>query len=168
MLAPNGSVLASAGVDSQVGSELQTSRAVKLVMHGAPYALGDLVGTGKAGVIYIALALTTPYGRRVLVEGFAPVVCSQPSDGELERIPGVAGAQNLIVDANYTVVASTCTRPAATASLAPSAPRSVVPRVIATAATTRGGADSTWRLVLSSPTALFRERQRAGTDGFRG
>ena len=155
MLAPNGSVLASAGVDSQVGSELQTSRAVKLVMHGAPYALGDLVGTGKAGVIDIALGLPTSFGRRMLVEGVAPSELSGLLTGELRRIPGVNGSRNLILDANDTVIASNVSSRPPGYRYTGRAARAALGRSTGD----RNGRfydevalrDSTWRIVLASP-----------------
>ena len=138
-----------------VRSELQTSRAVKLVTHGAPYALGDLVGTGRSGVIDIALGLPTSFGRRVLVEGVAPSELAGLLTGELRRIPGVAGSRNLILGANDTVIASNvASRPPGYEYTSRSA------RVALGRSTgDRNGRfydevplrDSSWRIVLASP-----------------
>lgn len=155
VLAPNGSVLASAGLSRQMRSELRTSRAVKLVTHGAPYALGDLVGAGKSGVIDIALGLPTSFGRRVLVEGVAPSELSGLLTGELHRIPGVTGSRNLILDANDTVIASNVASRPPGYRYTSSAARAALGR-----STGDRNArfydevplqDSTWRIVLESP-----------------
>jgi signal transduction histidine kinase len=155
VLAPDGSVLASAGLNRALRTELLSSRAVGLVMHGDPYALGDRLADGSSGVINIALALPTSHGRRLLVEGVAPSELSALLSGELVRIPGVAGSRNLILDENDTVIASNVavrppgyrySNPASRAALGHSTGD-------------RNGRfydevalkDSTWRIVLASP-----------------
>jgi signal transduction histidine kinase len=155
VLAPNGSVLASVGLNGALRSELLSSRAVALVMRGDPYALGDRLADGKSGVINIALALPTSYGRRLLVEGVAPSELSALLSGELVRIPGVAGSRNLILDANDTVIASNvASRPPGYRYSNP-ASRAALGRSTGD----RNGRfydevtlqDSTWRIVLASP-----------------
>lgn len=107
VLAPDGRVLASAGLNRQLRSELAGSSAVKLVRRGDSYALGNWLTDGKSGVAAnIAVGLPTAFGKRVLVQGVAPAEISALLAGELERIPGVAGSRNLILDANDTVIAS--------------------------------------------------------------
>ena len=156
VLAPNGSVLASAGLSRQMRSELRTSRAVKLVTHGAPYALGDLVGAGKSGVIDIALGLPTSFGRRGACRGRRPQLeLSGLLTGELHRIPGVTGSRNLILDANDTVIASNVASRPPGYRYTSSAARAALGR-----STGDRNArfydevplqDSTWRIVLESP-----------------
>jgi signal transduction histidine kinase len=160
VLDASGKVIASVGLNGQVRSELVGSRVVKLVMHGDPYALGDLLPDGKASVIGIAVGLPTASGKRLLVEGDPPAAVSQLLSGELKRIPGVAGSRNLILDANDTVIASNvAARPTGYRYNSRSA-RAALGRSTGD----RNGRfydevkllDSTWRIVLASPDgALF-------------
>ncbi len=161
LLSPDGSVLASStGFSGQARSELMRSGALRLVDRGDPYALGNLEPNGRSSVIDFALALSTPHGPRVLVEGFPTAALDTFLDGELTRIPGVAGSHNLIIDGSDTVIASnTSSRPTGY-HFASATSR---------AALGRGSGDrngryydqepltgSTWRLVLSAPNgALF-------------
>ncbi|MDE3134350.1 MAG: hypothetical protein KGL15_09810 [Acidobacteriota bacterium] len=160
VLGPNGNVLASAGLDRHWRSQLGDARAIKLVMHGDPYALGDLLPGGKSGEINVVAGLPTPYGRRLLVEGAAPGSLATLLTGELDRIPGVAGSRNLILDANDTVIASNvASRPPGYRYRSRSARAA-----LGHSTGDRHGhffdevalPDSTWRVVLASPDgALF-------------
>jgi signal transduction histidine kinase len=160
VLSPDGRVLASAGLNSHWRAQLGGARAIKLVMHGDAYALGDLLPGGKSGVINVVAGLPTPYGRRLLVEGAVPSSLSQLLSGDLDRIPGVAGSRNLILDANDTVIASNvASRPQGYRYRSRSA-RAALGR----SSGDRNGRyydevplrDSTWRIVLASPDgALF-------------
>lgn len=160
ILSPHGAVLADAGLNGRERAQLLSSPAVKLTLGGQPYELGDLLPNGRTGVVDIALALPTPSGRRVLVEGVEPSSLSTLLSGELDRIPGVAGASNLILGANDTVIASNVrARPTGYTY------RSATARVALGRSTgDRGGnfydevplQGSTWRLILASPDgALF-------------
>jgi signal transduction histidine kinase len=160
LLRPDGSVIASTpGFTSTARAQLRQSGVMRLIAAGHPYALGNMVGHGKAVVIDSAVALPTAYGRRILVEGAAPSEIVAFLGGTLKDVPGTAGSHNLIVDASDTVIASNlASRPpgyritgAARAALGHSSGD-------------RNGrfydqvplANSTWRIVLSSPdSALF-------------
>jgi len=107
VLAPDGTVLASSsGFTKRASKDVANSGVIKLVQHGDPYGLGNLVHHGKTDVIEFAVPLSTPHGRRILVEGAAASVLTGLFSGELTHIPGVAGSHNLIVDQNDTVIAS--------------------------------------------------------------
>jgi signal transduction histidine kinase len=155
VLGPHGAVLAGAGLNSRIRAQLLSAPAVRLTLSGQPYELGDLLPNGRTGVIDIALALPTPSGRRVLVEGVVPSSLSTLLSGELDRIPGVTGASNLILGANDTVIASNLkARPTGYTY------RSAAARVALGRSTgdRRGNfydevplQGSTWRLILASP-----------------
>ena len=107
VLTESGQVLASStGFTPRAQTELLHSGVLKLIRDGDAYALGNLQSYGKTGVIALALRFSSPHGTRILVEGVRPAVIDDLLDGELRRIPGVAGSHNLIVDANDTVIAS--------------------------------------------------------------
>jgi signal transduction histidine kinase len=160
VLGPGGKVLASAGLTSLYRTQLLSARAIRLVMHGAPYALGDLLPDGKTGVIDVVAGLPTPYGRRLLVEGAPPASLSGLLTGELARIPGVAGSRNLVLDGNDAVIASNvASRPTGYRYRSKD-----VRAALGLSSGDRNGhyydevplANSTWRIVLASPDgALF-------------
>src|SRR5579863_2969336 len=160
ILSPQGTVLASLGLDGRSRSELLGSRAVQLIRNGAPYALGDVLPNGQSGVVDIAIGLPTAYGRRILVQGVTPGYLSALFGDELKRIPGVPGSRNLILDGNDTVIASNASaRPAGYRYRSPAA-RAALGRSTGE----RNGQfyeemslkESTWRIVLASPEgALF-------------
>lgn len=155
VIGPRGRVLASVGLNRQLRARLLASRGMRLVRSGAPYALGDILPDGKSGVVDIFLALPTPSGRRLLVEGLAPSYLSALFGGELRRIPGVAGSRNLILDANDTVIASNVAAQPAGYRYRGRATRAALGRSTGD----RNGRfydemalrDSTWRMVLESP-----------------
>ncbi len=160
VLRPNGEVLAQAGLTSTLHAQLLGARAFKLVQHGAPFVLGDLLPGGKSGVLSVVAALPTAHGRRLLAQGAAPSSIAGLLTGELDRIPGVAGSRNMILDANDTVIASNrASRPTGYRY------RSVATRIALGRSTgVRDGQyydelplqNSTWRIVLASPDgALF-------------
>ena len=160
VISPGGKVLASVGLTARLRSELLDDQALKLVQRGDPDALGDVRPDGRSGVVDIALGLPTRYGRRMLVEGVTPAYLSVLFAGELNRIPGVAGSRNLILDGNDAVIASNdASRPAGDRYTS-----RVARPALGHAAGERDGQyydevalrDSTWRMVVSSPEgALF-------------
>jgi signal transduction histidine kinase len=160
LLGPGGVVASSSGFTAQARQDLRQSGALALVRRGHQFGLGNLVSYGRSGAIDLAVPLSTPYGRRVLIEGFPPGLLGTFLGEELARIPGVAGAHNLIVDAHDTVIATnTPALPVGHRIVAPAA-RSALRR----SSGERNGryfdqeplSDSTWRIVLSAPSgALF-------------
>lgn len=160
VLLPGGQELAgSAGFTSKARAEVSRSGVFQLLAKHDAYALGNMLPYGKATVIDLAVPLQTAYGARVLVEGFSPNVLASLFDEELRRIPGVAGAHNLILDGNDRVIATnTAKRPVG--YRLPRAERLGLGR----SSGSRNGryydleplTNSTWRIVLSSPQgALF-------------
>jgi signal transduction histidine kinase len=124
------------------------------------YALGNIEPDGKGGTASYAITISTPYGKRILVTGFAPQVLSAFLLGDLRKIPGVKGAHNFLIDGDGRVLASTD----------PQKPAGYVFRTAAQkrALSLRSGdrhgryydvvnlGSSTWRVVLSAPNgALF-------------
>jgi signal transduction histidine kinase len=104
----NGAVLASStGFSAQARAGLAKSTALRLVLSGKPYALGNFSSYGKTSTIDFDVALRTHYGTRVLIDGFEPTVVSGVVTAELARIPGVRGARNYLVDGNDVVLATT-------------------------------------------------------------
>lgn len=155
VLSPSGKVLGSStGFTDQARAELPRSGTLPLVEHGDKYALGNLLPYGKTGVVDLAIGLTTPQGRRVLVEGFPPSVLGAFLNGTLHRIPGVTGSHNLILDSSDTVIGTN-------AASRPVGYRINAASRAALGKTTgeRNGryydqvslSDSTWRVVLSAP-----------------
>ncbi len=107
LLDGRGRVLAaSGGFTARARSDLSISAALALLRGGHPYGLGNLLPYGRTGVVNLAVAFPTRYGRRVLVSGISPLVLGLFLNGELRRIPGVKGAHNYILDGNQTVMAS--------------------------------------------------------------
>jgi signal transduction histidine kinase len=155
LLDASGRVLASsAGVSSHAREEL-SSGPVAMVRSGRPYAVGNVVRDGGGGVVNLAVAFSTRFGRRILVSGFRPVELGTLLDGELRSIHGVSGAHNYVIDANDTVLASS--NPQIGTGYRFTDPVQV--RALAHASGERNGhyydevrlANSTWRIVLSAP-----------------
>lgn len=108
LLDANGSVIASSrGFNPEARASLDRSGAVALLRSGQVYGLGDYAPYGKTGVIELAVSLSTSFGPRTLVTGFAPSVLSTFIEHELATIPGVKGSYNYLVDGNGVVLAST-------------------------------------------------------------
>ena len=108
LLGPDGTVLASSSrFTPEARSHLGTSSALALVRSGRPYGLGNVSSYGTTGVLDFAVAIPTPYGRRVLLTGFSPSVLSAFVTNELRAIPGVKGSTDYMVDGNGVVLAST-------------------------------------------------------------
>jgi signal transduction histidine kinase len=155
VLTPSGKLLGSStGLSQQARAELPRSGTLALLEHGDQYALGNLLPYGKTGVVDLAIGLTTPHGRRVLVEGFPPSALGGFLNGALHRIPGVSGSHNLILDTNDTVIGTnTESRPIGYRYSAASR------AALGKTSGERNGryydqvplADSTWRVVLTAP-----------------
>jgi signal transduction histidine kinase/CheY-like chemotaxis protein len=146
---------ASAGFTAQARADLSTSAALRLIRAGDPYALGNLEPYGRTGAVSFAIAFPTRYGRRILVSGISPLVLSAFLGGELNRIPGVKGAHNYVLDDDNAVLASNN-------GGAPVGSRFDKPAQIQALRRTSGDrnghyydqvqiSDSTWRLVLVAP-----------------
>jgi diguanylate cyclase (GGDEF)-like protein len=159
VLDANGRVLrASRGFTPQVEAELAHSPALALVRSGRYWALGNAVPYGRGAVVNLATEFPTRYGRRFLLTGVALPALAPLLSGELQRIPGVSGAHNYVIDANGTVLASTDpSRP----------PGSHVATPDSAASTSSSGeragyyfdetpvGDTTWRVVLAAPNSTL-------------
>jgi signal transduction histidine kinase len=146
----------SDGFTSQARARLADSTALALVRSGLPYGLGNVLPHGKEGVVNLAVALKTRSGRRILMTGFEPSALGTLVDGELDKIPGVKGARNYLLDGRRTVLASTDPAHKAGAVFGDGAEAAVLTRPSGEA---NGRyfdqariANSTWRVVLSAPT----------------
>jgi signal transduction histidine kinase len=161
LLDSSGRVLAhSRGFTSQARSNLAGSVAVRLVRSGRLYGLGDIRPYGRRGVVDLAVAVPTRFGRRILLTGFEPTTLSTFIGGELRKIPGVKGARSYLVDGRNAVIASNDPALKSGQTLA-------IPDQLETAARRSGAvsgryyeqvglASSTWRIVLVAPEgALF-------------
>jgi hypothetical protein len=78
---------------------------------GARYALSDVQPYGKSGSIDYAVAFPTVYGTRVLVTGLAPSMLGYLITDDLLKIPGVAGAQNYLIDGAGAVIGTPASAP---------------------------------------------------------
>jgi signal transduction histidine kinase len=108
LVSKDGAVLASStGFTAEARAGLARSTALQLVLSGKPYALGNFFSDGRTGIIDFDVALRTRYGTRVLVAGFEPNVVSGVVTAELDRVPGVKGARNYLIDGNDVVLATT-------------------------------------------------------------
>jgi len=108
LLDGSGNLLASSrGFTAQARSGLADTAAVKLVLSGRPYGLGDVRPYGKTGVMELAVVFPTTFGKRILVSGFVPAQLGAFLLGELRKIPGVDGARNYLLDGRSAVLAST-------------------------------------------------------------
>ncbi len=156
LLDPAGSVLASsAGFTRQADADLAMSAALALVRAGHPYALGNVLPYGSTGVINLAVVFPTSFGKRILLTGVLPATLGPFLTGELQKIPGVKGAHNYVIDGHDTVLAST--NPARPIGYRFTAPAQV--EALSHSSGSRLGhyydesliSNSTWRIVLSAP-----------------
>ncbi len=161
LLDSSGRVLAhSRGFTAQAQSDLRESAAVALVRAGHPLGLGNILPYGSTGVINFAVAVPTPLGTRIVLTGIAPASLSAFLQADLLKIPSVKGTYSYLVDANDAVIAST--NPARRSGYVFRG-ASQIKALSQTSGQVNGRyhvqvrfADSTWRLVLSSPAkALF-------------
>ncbi len=131
VLDSSGNLIAnSTGLTPQARAGLARSAALQLVRAGHPYGLGNVLPYGTSGVIDFAVRFPAQDGStRFLLTGFPPNTLSGLFTGDLEKIPGVKGSHNYLLDANNRVVASTnpqrpvgyrFTQPAQVAALAKS------------------------------------------------
>ena len=163
-----GKVLAATrGFTPQARANLAHSEALALVRAGHPWGLGNVLPYRSTGVVNLAVPFSTRFGVRILLTGFNPRLLSAFLVGELNKIPGVPGAHNYVLDANDTVLASTNPRVSVGHRL--SSPSQV--RALSHTSGDRHGhyydqvslSNSSWRLVLAAPDGpLF-----ASVSGFR-
>jgi signal transduction histidine kinase len=169
LLSSSGKVLASSsGFTAQARANLANSAALALIRAGHPYGVGNVLPYGSTGVINLAVTFPTPYGARILLTGFSPNVLSAFLDGELQKIPRVRGANNYVLDARHTVLAST--NPARPVGYRFTKPAQL--QALGHLSGDKNGhyyvqvplTNSSWRIVLSAPDGpLF-----ASVSGFRG
>jgi signal transduction histidine kinase len=106
--AAGGVIASSRGFTAQAQADLAQSAALELLRTGkAPWALGNVLPYGKAGVIDYGLALPTPLGERYLLTGFVPAALDNFLAGDLRQISGVKGSHNYILDGRGVVISST-------------------------------------------------------------
>ncbi len=97
MLDASGRVLAAShGFTAQARANLPGSAALALIRGGHPYALGNVLPYGRAGVMNFAVVFPTRYGTRTLLSGFAPSALGGVIKQELLKIPGVKGAHSYL------------------------------------------------------------------------
>jgi signal transduction histidine kinase len=108
LLDPAGHVLAhSSGFSAQARADLPRSAALALLRAGHPYGLGNVLPYGRTGVTNLAVSFPTKFGRRILLTGFTPAALGGFLTNDLEKIPGVEGAHNYLLDSNGAVLGST-------------------------------------------------------------
>ncbi len=97
----------SHGFTAQADGDLRISETLRLLRQGRPWALGNVLPYGKAGVLNFGIALRTASGTRYLLSGILPSALGPFLSGDLRQIPGVKGAYNSVVDGNGVFIAST-------------------------------------------------------------
>ena len=148
-------LVSSTGFTSQARAELAEPAALGLLRSARPYATGNLLPYGNTGAIDLAVSFPTRYGTRILVSGISPLTLGAFLGGELQRIPGVKGAHNYVLDSDNAVLGSN--NPARPAGYIFDKPSQVA--ALSRASGDRGGQyydqvpvpNSTWRVVLSAP-----------------
>jgi signal transduction histidine kinase len=143
------------GFDARAAAALRRDPRFAAVRAGAAYGLGNVVPWPGGGVIDFTLAFQTGHGRRILVTGFRPSALSAFLAGDMQKIPGVAGEVNYVVDGNGVVLAAGGAAVSAGARFRGPRPAQGQPAFTAD----RGGhyydeaplAASDWRIVLDSP-----------------
>ena len=165
-------IASSRGFTPQARAEVSQSGALALVRSGRQYGLGNVVPYGQTGVINLAVAFPTRYGERILLTGFSPSALSPLLTGELRKIPGVKGADNYLIDAHDTVLASN--NPTTPAGYRFTDPTHV--QALSHPSGDRNGnyyeqvqlANSTWRIVLAAPDGPLFASVSGLTCGYRG
>jgi signal transduction histidine kinase len=97
----------STGFTARARAEVAASPAVKAVIGGQAWALGDAYRDGGRSVVDLVAGVQTDVGRRVRVSGLPLATLSPFASTELRKVPGVARQHQLIVDGGGTVLAST-------------------------------------------------------------
>jgi hypothetical protein len=70
LLNSSGGVIAvSSNFNAQARANLVQSQALKLVLAGHPYGLGNLAHYGRVAALDFAVEFPTPYGKRILLTG---------------------------------------------------------------------------------------------------
>jgi signal transduction histidine kinase len=165
LLNAHGGVLAhSSGFDAQARRSVLTGAALKLVMGGHPWGLGNQFSNGHSGTVDFARRVATSRGERILISGSPTAQLSALITGELSRVPGVARQHQLMVDGNGVVIGSTVAdRPAgyvfhtATQLRALHGPSGIVdsPQNVKRYFDSVPLNNSPWRLILSVPASQF-------------
>jgi signal transduction histidine kinase/DNA-binding response OmpR family regulator/HPt (histidine-containing phosphotransfer) domain-containing protein len=146
---------ASTGFTPQARANLPQSAALALVRSGHPYGLGNVLPYGKTGVINLASPFPTRSGIRILLTGFPPSTLGPFLSGELDKVPGVKGAHNYLIDSSDTVIASN--NPATPAGYRFTRPAEV--QALSHSSGERNGryydqvqlTNSSWRIALTAP-----------------
>jgi signal transduction histidine kinase len=109
VLDANGHVVgASSGLTAQARASFsEPGGAVAIVEHGQSWAMGNALPYGKSRAINFVTKLTTAAGTRFLVTGFSPQSLAPFVSGELQKVPGVQGQHQLVVDDAGVVIGST-------------------------------------------------------------
>jgi signal transduction histidine kinase/DNA-binding response OmpR family regulator len=156
LLDPSGHILASSrGFTAQARADVSMSSALALVHAGAPYALGNAQPYGSSIDYSLAVAFPTNEGVRILVTAAGTSSLGPFLTNDLNKIPGVVGAHNYVLDGHNTVLAST--NPATPIGYVFRQPAQVA--ALRQASGDRNGhyydqvrlADSSWRIVLVAP-----------------
>jgi signal transduction histidine kinase len=156
ILDSSGNVLAtSSGTPASVVRELPSDPAVTYARHGGTYGLGNILTLPHGAALDFAVPFRTAQGVRIYVSGFPPVAIDAFLLADLQKIPGVTGARNFVIDGNGLVLAASHGRYPTGAPFHGPYPRTAV----GTFTRDNGAqfydeirlADSNWRMVLDSP-----------------
>ena len=149
VLDERGRVLAeTSGADDSVrGSIAENPSHVAGVLDGEPWRLSGIV---RGNTSEYAAAFDSPYGRRVIVQGFPVQLIAGFLSGTLAKLPNADKENAFIIDGNGLVVGSADPGAAAPATKAPEPSGDSVQ-------TAAGVGGSDWRVVLSADEANLYE-----------
>jgi signal transduction histidine kinase len=162
--AHRGVVAHSSGFDGQARHAVFTGAALKLVLGGKAWGLGNWFPYKKVGVVDFATRLSTAQGERILITGIQMPALTQLVNTELLKVPGVQRQHQLMVDANGVVIGSTVPdRPAGYVFHTAEQRRALLGGSGIVKSSQNGSryfdsvplGNSTWRLILSVPTGEF-------------
>ena len=172
LLDSHGHVIAhSTGFSAQARVALASSPAIRAVIGGQAWALGDLHRDGRRSVVDLAAAVQTSMGLRIRVIGMPLSTISEFAASELQKVPGVTSQHQILIDGGDAVVGSTVAdRPAGYVFNTP-AQRKALSQ---TSGIAHGGngvryfdqvplAHTSWKLLISVPVDQF----FASVSGFR-
>ena len=167
-----GRILAhSDGFGARVRASLNGPAIVHALAARSSWRLGNLQGNSATGAIPFAVRIPTAHGDRVLVSGVPLSALSQFVTSELEKVPGVQGQHQLLIDGNGIVIGSTVQdRPPGYLFHTPTQQRALThgAGIIHGPSGDRyfdqvALANTTWKLILSAPAGEF----FASVSGFR-
>ena len=154
----------SRGFDAQARHAVITGTTRRLLMHGAPWALGNRFPYDGGGVIDFGIRVRTRRGERFLVSGVSAAALGAFVRAELVQVHGVQRQHQLMLDGNGVVVGSTVPDRPVGYVFRTAAQRRALHRPSGISFSAQNGQryfdavrlpNSTWRLLISIPVSEF-------------